>query len=407
MDNPFDGKAVLIIGAGLLQIPAIKRARELGLYTIATDYNPEAPGLDLADDRIIMSTRDVDGTVRKARQYARTRRRIDGVLTVGTDASMTVAAVANALDLPGIKFSNAEAASNKLKMRTRFREHGVPIPAFSESWTVDEALAHFRELACPAVIKPADNMGARGVSLASTEEEVRRAFTFAKAASPSGEVIIEEYMEGPELSIDALVYQGEIHITGIADRIIDAPPYFVETGHIMPSALPAAQLDDAVRVMRAGIKALGITMGAAKGDIKVTPQGAKVGEIAARLSGGFMSAYTYPYATGVDLIGNAVRIALGLAPQELDPRHDRVAMEGALIPGPGRVRAISGIDRALALPGVRHVFINVAIGDTLVVPRSNVEKAGHVIVEAADREGAIGLVEEARRLIRFELEQPG
>jgi biotin carboxylase len=242
-------------------------------------------------------------------------------LTVGTDASMTVAAVANALDLPGIKFSDAEAASNKLKMRARFREHGVPIPAFFECWTVDEALAHFRELACPAVIKPADNMGARGVSLATTEDAVRRAFTFAKAATPSGEVIIEEYMEGLELSIDALVYRGEIHITGIADRIIDAPPYFAETGHIMPSALPAAQLDDAVNVMRARIKALwGSPWGRPRADIKVTPQGAKVGEIAARLSGGFMSAYTYPYATGVDLIGNAVRIALGLARRTLAPR---------------------------------------------------------------------------------------
>ena len=398
------GKTLLIIGAGLLQIPAIERAKEMGLFTIASDYNPEACGIPLADDRIIISTRDVDGTVREARKYSENTRKIDGVITVGTDASMTVAAVANALGLPGIKFCNAEAASNKLKMRARLKEHGVPCPDYFECWTEKEALGHFRELEGAVVIKPADNMGARGVSLADTEKDVSRAFRFAKNATPSGEVIIEEFMEGPELSIDALIHNGEIFITGIADRIIDKPPYFVETGHIMPSALPAEQLEDAVRVMKKGIRALGITLGAAKGDIKITPSGAMVGEIAARLSGGFMSAYTFPYATGIDLIGSAIRIAMGEKPGDLTPAFNAVSMEAALIPGAGKVRAISGIEKALSLPEVEHVFINIEIGDTLVTPRSNVEKAGHIIVKASSREEAVKAVAQARSLIRFDLD---
>lgn len=401
--NELHGKTILIIGAGRLQVPAIRRAKELGLYTVATDYDPEAYGLTLADDSIIISTRDVDGSVRKARQYHQTRP-IDGVITVGTDASMTVAAVANALGLPGIKFNNAEAASNKLKMRKRLKEHGVPCPDYFECWTEEEALENFRRLTPPVVVKPADNMGARGVSRADTEEELRRAFSFAKEATPSGEVVIEEYMEGPELSIDALIFEGKIHITGIADRLIAYPPYFVETGHIMPTNLPEAKVAGAVEVMRQGIHALGIDIGAAKGDIKVTPRGPMVGEIAARLSGGFMSAYTYPYSTGVDLIGNAIRIALGSAPLEMTPTLQRVAMESAIIPGEGTVRTVSGIDEALALDGVRHLFMNVDIGDRVVIPRSNVEKAGHLIVTADTREDAIRLSEHARSLIRIELE---
>lgn len=396
-------QTVLIIGAGRLQVPVIKKAKEMGLHTVATDYSPTAPGLALADERIIISTRDIDGSVREARRYQREIRHIDGVLTVGTDASMTVAAVANALGLPGIRFINAEAASNKLKMRSRLHEHRVPCPKFGECWTVDEALAHFNRLGnVPVVLKPSDNMGARGVSRANSAREVRTAFAFAKEATPSGEVIIEEYMEGPELSIDALVYQGEIHITGIADRLIERPPWFVETGHIMPSNLPAAKLEDAVRVFRAGITALGIEMGAAKGDIKLTPQGAMVGEIAARLSGGFMSAYTYPYSSGVDLMANAIRIALGLPPTGLEEHLGRVSMESALIPPPGRVVSISGLEKALAIPGVRHVFLNVDVGDIVVTPRSNVEKAGHIIAVGETRDEVLRIIESAQAAIRIQ-----
>ena len=393
--------SILIIGAGFLQIPAIKKASAMGLFTIATDYNPDADGIKLADDNIIISTRDVDGTVREVKRYSESKRRIDGVITVGTDASMTVSAVANALGLPGIKFINAEASSNKLKMRTRLTDFGVPCPGFYECWTIEEALENFKKLNCTVVFKPADNMGSRGVSMASNLSEVHEAFNLAKHAAPSGEVIVEEFMEGPELSIDALIYNGDIHITGIADRVIDYPPYFVETGHIMPSSLSRAVLDDAVSVMKKGIKALGINLGAAKGDIKITKEGAKVGEIAARLSGGFMSAFTYPYATGVDLIGNAIRIAMGKSPEDLTPSTQNVSIESAILPNPGIVKKISGIEEALTIKGVNHVFLNVKIGDEVLQPKNNVEKAGNIIVTSDSRESAQEISKKALDTIRI------
>jgi biotin carboxylase len=398
-----DQQTLLIVGAGRLQVPVIKKAKEMGLHVVVTDYSALAPGLTLADDRIIISTRDIDGSVREARRYHREIRQINGVVTVGTDASMTVAAVANALGLPGIRFINAEAASNKLKMRSRLHAHGVACPDYGECWTLEDALVHFIRLGqVPVVLKPSDNMGSRGVSRADDEAGVRAAFAFAKDATPSGEVIIEHYMEGPELSIDALVYDGEIHITGIADRLIARPPWFVETGHIMPSSLPDEMQEDAIRVFIAGIRALGIEMGAAKGDIKVTPSGAKVGEIAARLSGGFMSAYTYPYSSGVDLMANVIRIALGQPPRGLDQRYSRVSMESAIIPPPGRVTAIHGLDEALSIRGVKHVFLNVDIGDVVVTPRSNVEKAGHIIAVGENRDEALKIIEAAQAAIRIE-----
>ena len=381
-------KTIMIIGAGILQAPAITIAKEMGLLTVVSDYNPDAYGMKLADFPIVMSTRDVDGTVRVAKDFVKSRP-IHGVITVGTDASLTVAAVQHALDLPGNRIDVAEATTNKIKMRSRLREHGVPEPEFYSCWTYNDVVKTSERLGFPFVIKPADNMGARGVIKVEKPEVIRFAYERAKNASPRGEIITEGFMDGPELSIDALVWKDEIYITGVADRIIEFPPYFVETGHIMPTNLPDKMIQDGVEVFKKGIRALGIEIGAAKGDIKLTTNGAMVGEIASRLSGGFMSAYTYPYASGVNLIRAAIIIALGEPPGDLEEKFSHVAVERAIIPGSGTVRDIQGIEEALSIEGVRNVFITTSVGETVHIPTSNVEKCGNVIAVAETREEAL------------------
>lgn len=385
-----------------MQIPLIQAARDMGLRTVATDYNKDAEGFQFADIPLVVSTKDIEGTVRIAKEFS-SRDRIDGVMTAGTDASMTVAAVANSLGLPGIKYENAEAASNKLKMRQRFREHKVPSPDFHECWTFEDAKSNARKLGYPLVIKPADNMGSRGVQKVGSLEELARAFPFAKSASPSGELIMEEYMEGDELSIDALIHDGEVYITGIADRLIGYPPYFVELGHILPSNKPARVLDQAVQAMKKGIKALGLDIGAAKGDIKLTKSGPKIGELAARLSGGFMSAYTYPYATGVNLLRAAIHVALGEAPSDLKPKWNRTSYEHAIIPNPGYIQAIRDADKARRLPGVKNIFLFKKPGEIVALPRSNVEKTGNIIVVGKNRREAQSMMEQALKTVRVDV----
>ncbi len=397
----------MIIGGGLLQYSAIIAAKKMGYQVIVTDYNPEVIGMKEADIPIIMSTRDIEGSVRVAKSQNEITP-INGVLTVGTDASMTVAAVANALNLPGNKFEDAEAATNKIKMRTRFKEYGVPSPVFLPIWSLSDAKKACKVLKFPVVIKPADNMGARGVMRIDNLNQLADAFQFTKSASPSGELLIEEYMEGPELSIDAIIYNNEVTFTGIADRIIEYPPYFIETGHTMPSNLSRETQDEACAVMRRGITALGLTIGAAKGDIKITKKGAMIGELAARLSGGFMSAYTYPLSTGVDLMRAVIEISLGQEPGNLEPLFNRVAIERAIIISPGIVKRISGLEEALKIPGIKEIFLNVKEGSTIIAPRSNVEKTGHIIAVGdtlAEAEGSVARCKETLKIDVFEAQE--
>jgi biotin carboxylase len=377
-------RGILIIGAGLMQVPVIEAAKRMGLRTVATDYNSEAPGFALADIGLEVSTRNIDFSVLAARRIA-SQIPIHGVLTVGTDASRTVSAVAAALEVPGIRYDVAECATNKIKMRECFRQHGVPSPDFEYVWTRDEARAALKRLGLPVVIKPADNMGARGVKMIDSADQLDEAFTEARCASVSGMIIIEEFMEGPELSIDALVWDNHIEIASVADRIIDGAPYFIERGHILPSNMPEADLRAACEVMIRGVRAMGIDIGAAKGDIKMTPDGPKIGELAARLSGGYHSGFTYPLATGVDLMSAVVRIAMGEPPGDLTPKHHRVAGERAIIPDTGLITSVEGLDEARNLPGVKNIFTIYKAGDIYHSPTSNMGKFGNIIAVADTR----------------------
>jgi isopentenyl diphosphate isomerase/L-lactate dehydrogenase-like FMN-dependent dehydrogenase/biotin carboxylase len=394
-------KTILIIGAGMLQVPIIETAKSMGLTVVVADMNLDAPGMKIADFPIVMSTKDIEGMVRESKHFAN-QHPVNGVVTAGTDASMTVAAVANALDLPGIRYKDAEAATNKVKMRQRLEQHGVPIPKFAPVWSIQDARDALSFLSFPLVMKPADNMGARGVIKVSNREELHQAFKHSKQFCPSGEMILEEYMEGPELSVDAISWNGNIRITGIADRIIEREPYFIEIGHNMPSSMETSVLLEVENIMKIGMKALGLTLGAGKGDIKVTPTGVKVGEIAARLSGGFMSAYTYPLSTGVNLNKAVIQIALGEEPDNLEPKFQKVSIERSLLAPEGKILSITGEEATRKIVGVNALFIQNKPGDIIKPPTSNIEKSGHIIITADTLAGAEQIFQKVSSTLVFE-----
>jgi hypothetical protein len=236
--------------------------------------------------------------------------------------------------------------------------------------------------------------------------ELKTAVAEAMAFSRSGRVIVEEYMEGPEFSVDALVYGGEITICGFADRHIFFPPYFIEMGHTIPSSIDPAVVRQLVDVFSKGVKALGITNGAAKGDVKLTPRGPMIGEIAARLSGGYMSGWTFPYSSGVLPTKGAIEIALGKKPGGLENKWNWTSAERAFISIPGKVLSVEGIETAKVMPFVRDVFSRVKRGMAVTFPENNVTKCGNIISAAGDRDTAVKAAENAARSVLIRLQAP-
>ncbi|MCR5290737.1 MAG: ATP-grasp domain-containing protein [Treponema sp.] len=422
-------KHILILGAGLMQKPAILSAKELGYHTVVVDGNPHAVCVPFADDFRPVDLKDRETIAAIALELMHNDG-LEAVFTAGTDFSASVAYVVEKCGLQGHSFEACLNASIKTRMRQCFEKHGVPSPHFVDIHTenVSEVISHIQCNEYPLVIKPVDNMGARGCRLIRDKREEQYAIDVAMKSSRTNHAILEDYMEGPEFSIDSLVYDGTMTITGFADRHIFYPPYFIEVGHTMPTNCSREMYLELVATFALGVKALGLTRGAAKADIKYTKNGPMIGEIAARLSGGYMSGWTYPYASECNLTKQALLIACGQRPEELETR--RVALpytppascakmeqpfelydltcvatsaERAWISIPGVIRTIYGMEDAKKVHGVKNILPRSKEGDSVVFPRNNVEKGGNVITCLPDREDAIAAAEKAVQTIVLRL----
>jgi biotin carboxylase len=359
----------------------------------------------MADKFELIDLKDKEGIEALARSLQNSGG-LGGIMTAGTDFSATAAWVAEKLGLAGIPYEAALNASDKARMRERFKKAGLPSPEYI---TITEAeLQGEPSLPFPLVLKPVDNMGGRGCRRVDTIEEYREAAAEAIRFSRSGRAIVEEFMDGPEFSVDAIVYHGEITICGLADRHIFFPPYFIEMGHTMPTAIAPEQQNALLETFCAGVRALGLagdkSAGAAKGDIKFTSKGPMIGEIAARLSGGYMSGWTYPYSSGTEPIRAAILAAIGRKPEGLVPLKTRTSAERAFISIPGTVKAISGIEAARSRPFVKDLFLRIAEGGRVDFPRNNVSKCGNIISAAPDRASAVEAAESAARSILIRLD---
>lgn len=395
-------KVIMILGGGIMQLPAIRIARARGWRVIlaAKEMSPEAA--ELADNVEHVDLRNVSRIIGAARKF-RQKYGLDGVFTAGTDFSTTAAQTAKEMGLPGIPFETAFAATNKARMRAVFAAHRLPGPRFYVITSLKDCRKIAVNLSFPVVVKPVDNMGARGVKRVDVKKELGMAVEKALEHSADSTVIVEEYLQGEELSLDAVVYNGKITVCGIADRKIRFAPYFVEMGHTIPTAIDNRLASQVVKVFKRGVKALGINLGAAKGDIKLTPKGPVIGEIAARLSGGYMSGWTYPYSSGVEVTGAALNIAVGLPPGELKPLAGKTSAERAFISIPGMISSINGVSDAERVQGIRNIFLRTAPGNPVIFPTNNMEKCGNIISCAAARSEAVELAEKASQSIFLRL----
>jgi biotin carboxylase len=367
----------------------------MGLHVVVSDGSPQAPGLAEADDGIVASTYDVDATIEAARRYSRTERPLDGVMTVAADVPLTVASVAEAFGLPGIPVDAARLAADKVAMKQRFVDQGIAIPWFSIMESAGVLRATVEERGLPLVVKPVDSRGARGVLRLVAGVDLDWAYEHAKKWSPTGRVMVEEYLPGPQLSTESLLVDGVGYTPGFCDRnyeFLDRfAPWIIENGGEQPSVLSVfdrASVSD--MAVRAGA-ALGITTGIVKGDMVLTPDGPKVIEVAARLSGGWFSTDQIPLATGVDLVGAAIRVALGdpVPAADLAPvKADGIAIR-YFFPEPGRVVAIDGADRFRGLPWVHRMGFSVAPGDVVGAPTDHTRRAGFVITSGTTRTEAV------------------
>jgi biotin carboxylase len=383
-------KTLLIVSGGVQAIHGIKRAKDFGCHVVVSDMNRHAPGIELADDRLIASTYDAEETLAAAEHYHRIVRPIDGVITIGCDVPLTVATIAARLGLRGIPLEAAQLAQDKLAMKQRFAEAGVPVPWFAPLTGGEQLALIVKQRGHDLVVKPVDSRGSRGVQRLMPGMNLDAVWKCAASQSPTQRVMVEEFLSGPQISTESILIDGQGFTPGFSDRNYEYleryAPYFIENGGDLPSHLDERTQDAVKRTAEAAGRALGITNGNIKGDLVVVDGKPYVIELAARASGGYFCTREIPLNTGVDFIGAVIKLALGehVDAADLKPKRSTPIVQRYAFPAPGRVTRIDGLDDARRVPGIEEVVVTVVPGDVIKPPTHSGCTAAMVLATGND-----------------------
>jgi biotin carboxylase len=398
---------VLFVGAGRHQRRALERVRELGARTVAVDRNAEAPGLRIADTAEVLDFRRVEAVVDVGRRH-----RVSGVMTFAADRAVpVVAAVAEALGLPGIGSETAHLMTNKIAMRRRLADAGVPQPRFAAVRHVREVRGAAHAVGFPAVLKPADSAGQRGLFLVASLDDIERHLYAALAESTDEEAILESYHPGQEVNGLLVARGGEVAVVTLSDRRRPAGRGFgVAVAHVYPSTLFGHALEEVERVGRSTVHALGLRDGVAYPQVIWGDDGvARLIEVAARIPAGQMDAVAR-HGVGVDLIEIALRQALGQpVPDELvEPRRQQPMAISFLTaaPGPlptGTLVRVSGLEKVLSFPGVVEAALYFQEGETIRPVQVDGDRRGYVIALGSTNLDAVERAEAAAKLLDVEV----
>jgi len=385
---------LLVLGAGPAQLGLLEAARARGdVHVIAVDRDPGAPGFPFADERAVLSSEDEEGIDRLARA-----RGIDGIVSPGADWPVGIAArVAERIGLPHpLDARTGAVATSKTRQREAFAEAGVP-----HARAIDP---RDPAVELPAVVKAPDRQGQRGLALVRSRAELEPALAAARSESRSGAVLVEQLVEGPELTVNGFSVAGRFVPLTVTDRLTAEPPAFgVALAHVWPSA---HDTDEAADAARAAVEAVGIREGPSYTQVRLGVAGPVVMEVAARLGGGH-DAELCEAATGVDLNGLAIEAALG-RPCDTVLQAGSAGIGGAaivfLVPPVGGLLETAGVEEAEAAEGVRWVRVYRRPGHVFGELRRGADRAGAILALGASRDEALERARRAADAVRFRVD---
>ena len=387
----------MILGASSLQCPGITLAKEMGLYTVVVDMEPNAPGFAYADKKVLVSTIDIPAVIEAAKKH-----KVDGVMTLASDMPMrTVAAVAKELGLVGIDEDTALRTTNKAIMRQALKENGVPVPKFVKVSNIEEYACAVAEFDCAFIVKPADNSGSRGVFKIEDifdSQAIAQAYEYSRRFSRNGDVVVEEYMAGPEVSVETLTVDGQCYVLQITDKLTTGAPHFVEMGHSQPTKHSSVVAQQIREVAIAANRAVGITNGPSHTEIIITKDGPKIVELGARLGGDCITSHLVPLSTGINMVECCIKIALGETP-DIHAKCSKGAAIRYFQQTAGTIKEITGIDEAMMFEGVKQLSILRGVGDKITEIEDSTARMGFVIAEGSDVDDAIGICEKALKTV--------
>lgn len=387
-------KKLLIIGAGYLQSFVIKKAKEMGYYTIAIDKNPNSIGFSIANEHEVVDIVDQEACLSFARKMC-----IDGVLTAATDYGvLTTAYVAQQMNLPGLKYEIAKIIKNKYIIRHILSEkHIDDISQYYEISNNEDLDRIKSQIRFPVIVKPCDGSGSKSVKRVNNIKDLVIACNEAINTSLIKKALVEDFIIGKEYGVESFVCDGQVYILGVMGKKMTKPPYYAELGHSIPIQLDIEQ--KIKEVAYKAIKTLGINFGAVNMDILVTNDNqVSIVDIGARMGGNLIGSHIIPLGTGIDYMGNLIRASVGDS-IDLRPRVSKSCVVTRLLAlSPGEVEKLPDFKQISNMFQV-DIYHHLEVGSIIKEYHNNLDGWGYIVASSNNIMDAEKRSEEALKLI--------
>lgn len=297
-------KKILVLGAGEMQIPIIRKIKELGYYSVVVDYNEKACGFSYADESYVESSTDYEKVLSIAKEE-----NVDAILTTSDYPVNIVAKVSKQLNLPAMSEDVARICTDKYEQRILLKKNGINCPQFNLADEVDLNELH----SFPYIVKPVDSSASRGVHRVENVIELHEAIVDAKHYSRSGKVLVEQFIGGSEYSVETLTQNGRTTIVMITEKQIIGEGYgcFVEDTHIEPARISTTEWGLIEEEVRKALSTVGFDNCPSHTEVKLFNGKVYIIEMACRLGGDYITSDLVPLSTGIDMLGNLVKLSLG------------------------------------------------------------------------------------------------
>ena len=392
-----DKKAVLIFGVGPLQQSIINRAKKMGLYTVGIDPCEDATCKDDVDAFEVVGGQDYEGTCAVVEKYG-----IDAIVTAATDKPLVMMArIAQKYGFPFYSVETAQWSTDKFQMKQRFLEGDVPCAKGRLVKRVDETA----DMMFPVIVKPRDNSGSRGVKLCRTMEELEKSMAEALEYSKMDSVLVEEFIEGPEYSIEGLHYDGKSEVIQFTEKKTTEFPYNVELGHIQPANISEENKQKIREIVAKIGKALKFENCPSHTELKINERGIFVIETSPRLGGDYITSTLTPLSTGINMEDQLLHIALG---ENVDTQTGRIEKASGVcflnLPC-GKVTAIDpAINEVSSWPNVYSFATSLKVGDEIYPITSSLNRYGQFVVLANTKSEIRSLLENYEKEIHHYFE---
>lgn len=389
-------KSILIFGLGSLQKSLIKQCKTLGIRTIGLDPTPNPICKNDVDVFRVVPGDDFDMTIAVAKDF-----NVDGLTCAATDKPLVMMArIAELLSLPFYSVETAEWSTDKFLMKQRFNDGGVPCAKGRLVNSFGEFESEHWEY--PVIVKPRDNSGSRGVIYCKDASAVREAMTEAFQFTKKTDVLIEEYIDGQEYSIEGIHYKGKSYVIQYTQKRVTSFPYNVELGHIQPADLTEEQKQQINEVIGKIAKALHFDNCGSHTELKIGRRGVVVIETSPRLGGGMITSHLVPLSTGINMEQLTIKMAINESLDENDfipTRHQFSTVQFFNLPQ-GVISRIKGLDILKEIDGVLDYEFELKEGDEVPLLTNGLKRYGQVLLQAPNRKELLKRIELINDIIK-------